>query len=91
MQPARRDRHCAPPRGGVVHRIASALVAAVLGAGVAAAQDRPIAFTKADLVPISGPPIAGGTLVVIGGTIAAVGPAAAGIGSKPPLLLVPSH
>ena len=82
MQPARRDRHCAPPRGGALNRIVSGLLAALVAAGSAFAQDRPIAFTKADLVPISGPPIAGGTIVVAGGRITAVGPAATTLGYK---------
>jgi len=42
----------------------------------AAAQDRPVAFTNARVLPVAGPPLAAGTVVVMGGTIAAVGPAA---------------
>jgi imidazolonepropionase-like amidohydrolase len=54
------------------------LFAACLGGSLnAIAQERPIAFTNAELLPISGPPIAPGTIIVVGGTIAAIGPAAA--------------
>jgi len=52
------------------------LLLAVVPAGQAAAQDRSTAFVGADLIPISGPPIPGGVVIVSGGTIAAVGPAA---------------
>ena len=52
------------------------MLLAVLQAGQTAAQDRPTAFVGADLIPISGPPIPGGVVIVSGGTIAAVGPAA---------------
>ncbi len=48
-----------------------------LGLGVAAsAQERPIAFVGAEVLPISAPPIPAGVVVVAGGKIAAVGPAA---------------
>ena len=40
------------------------------------AQERPVAFTNAEVLPVSGPPIVPGTVVIAGGTIAAVGPAA---------------
>lgn len=43
----------------------------------ASAQDRPVAFTGARLIPISGPEIASGVLVVERGKIVAAGPAAA--------------
>ncbi|MFM7207729.1 MAG: amidohydrolase family protein [Planctomycetaceae bacterium] len=42
----------------------------------AAAEQRPVAFVNAQVLPVSGSPIAAGTVVVAGGTIAAVGPAA---------------
>ena len=51
---------------------------AVVGATVQAAPpDRPIAFVGARILPISGPTLDPGTLVVAGGRIVAVGPAAA--------------
>jgi len=40
------------------------------------AADRPVAFVGGEVMPISGPPIAQGTVVVAEGTILAVGPAA---------------
>lgn len=43
--------------------------------GPSAAQERPVAFVNAEVLPVSGPPIPAGTVVVAGGTIAAVGPA----------------
>lgn len=43
----------------------------------ASAQDRPIAFTGARLIPVSGPEIANGVLVVERGKIISAGPAAA--------------
>jgi imidazolonepropionase-like amidohydrolase len=46
---------------------------AVLFASLAAAQDKPVAFTGARLVTISGEEIARGTLVVQGGRITAIG------------------
>jgi imidazolonepropionase-like amidohydrolase len=50
----------------------------VLGvAATASAQERPLAFTGARIIPIVGEPIEAGTLVVQGGRILAVGPAAA--------------
>jgi imidazolonepropionase-like amidohydrolase len=53
------------------------LLAACLGGSLpAVAQERPLAFTNAELLPISGPPIAPGTIIVAGGTITAIGPAA---------------
>ncbi len=45
-------------------------------AALAAAQSAPIAFTGARLIPISGPEIPNGTLVVQNGKILAAGPAA---------------
>lgn len=50
---------------------------AVLGVAAAlCAQEKPIAFKGAQILPISGPPIAQGVLIVKGGKIVAVGPAA---------------
>lgn len=49
----------------------------ILMALAASAQDRPIAFMGARLIPISGPEIASGVLVVERGKIVAAGPAAA--------------
>jgi len=65
------------PRMMTPGHIRLCLLAACLGGSLtAAAQERPIAFTNAELLPVSGPPIAAGTMVVAGGTIAAIGPAA---------------
>lgn len=52
------------------------LLAVLLVAPSLAAQERPIAFTGARVVPIAGPEIANGTVVVHRGRITAVGPAA---------------
>jgi imidazolonepropionase-like amidohydrolase len=46
-------------------------------AALAAAQPGPVAFTGARLIPISGPEIPNGTLVIQNGKIVAAGPAAA--------------
>jgi imidazolonepropionase-like amidohydrolase len=46
----------------------------VLASSVASAEQRPIAFTGARILPITGPEIPDGVLVVHGGKIAAVGP-----------------
>ncbi len=53
-------------------------VAAALGmfAGTVLAQDPPLAFVGAEVLPISGPPIPDGVVVVADGKIAAIGPAA---------------
>lgn len=45
----------------------------LLAAAGCLAQDRPIAFTGARLIPVSGPEIANGTVVVEGGKITAAG------------------
>jgi hypothetical protein len=50
--------------------------AAVSAAGPAVAQDRPVAFMGAEVLPVSGPPIPAGVVVVANGKITAVGPAA---------------
>ncbi|MFS8636530.1 MAG: amidohydrolase family protein [Gemmatimonadota bacterium] len=50
-------------------------IALALAAIPAAAQERPVAFTGARLLPITSPPIENGVLVVQGGKIVAVGPA----------------
>ena len=42
----------------------------------ASAQERPQAFIGAEIIPVSGPAVANGTLVVHRGKIVAVGPAA---------------
>lgn len=47
----------------------------VLLTGAAAAQDKPIAFINAKIIPISGAPIEQGVLIVQGGKITAVGDA----------------
>jgi imidazolonepropionase-like amidohydrolase len=54
-----------------------AVVLAVLAAAALPAQERPQAFVGAEIVPIAGPRIANGALVVQGGKIVAVGPRAA--------------
>ncbi|MFM8733833.1 MAG: amidohydrolase family protein [Pirellulales bacterium] len=56
-------------------RMANSVLMIAILAAPAAAQERPVAFTNAEILPISGPPIAAGTLVVVGGRIAAIGPA----------------
>ena len=50
--------------------------AAASAAGPAVAQDRPVAFVGAEVLPVSGPPIPAGVVVVANGKIIAVGPAA---------------
>ena len=50
--------------------------AAASAAGPAVAQDRPVAFMGAEVLPVSGPPIPAGVVVVAKGKITAVGPAA---------------
>jgi imidazolonepropionase-like amidohydrolase len=66
-----------PKRSATISRaLALALVAAAglaAGAGWGAEDEPVLAFTGARLVPIAGPEIAEGVLVVRGGTIAAVG------------------
>lgn len=47
-----------------------------LGSTQARSQDKPVAFVGAEVLPISGPPIPAGTIVVAAGKIVAVGPAA---------------
>jgi imidazolonepropionase-like amidohydrolase len=55
--------------------LVSFLAAALSAWAPAFAQDRPVAFVGAEVLPISGPPIPGGVVVVARGKIAAVGPA----------------
>jgi hypothetical protein len=64
------SRRCAPR--GFAALAALALFGA--SAGAAGAQDTPLAFTGAHLVPVSGPEIERGTLVVHRGVIVAAGP-----------------
>jgi imidazolonepropionase-like amidohydrolase len=61
------------------HRTLFALAAIVftVSTAPAATPPRPIAFVGAHVLPVSGPPIADGVVVVTGGTITAVGPAVA--------------
>jgi imidazolonepropionase-like amidohydrolase len=55
----------------------AALVLALLAGGpLVAAQERPLAFVGAEVLPISGPPIAPGVVIVAQGKIVAVGPVA---------------
>lgn len=49
------------------------LAALALGPGAVAAQETPVAFVGARLLPISGPPIEGGVMVIEAGRIKAVG------------------
>ena len=52
------------------------MVGGLLACRTASAQDRPVAFSGAEVIPIAGPPIPAGVVVVRGGKILAVGPAA---------------
>jgi len=58
--------------------VAICLTGWLAGAGqqVVSAAERPVAFVGGEVLPISGPALAAGTVVVVGGKIAAVGPAA---------------
>lgn len=60
------------------HTAHTLAVAVILGlfATATPARDRPLAFVGADVLPISGPPIPGGVVVVAEGKIIGVGPAA---------------
>ncbi len=49
-------------------------LAVVYSTAPLAAQERPLAFTGAEIIPVSGPPIPDGALVVRHGRITAVGP-----------------
>ena len=49
---------------------------AALFAAVASAQSTPVAFTGARILPISGPEIADGAIVIQNGKFTAIGPAA---------------
>ncbi len=51
-------------------------VACLLVPTAARGQEKPVAFVGAEVLPIAGPPIPAGTVVVAGGKITAVGPAA---------------
>lgn len=51
----------------------AALATALIAAGLANAQDKPVAFINATIIPIDGKPIANGTLLVKDGIIEAVG------------------
>ncbi len=53
--------------------LATAALLGCFSTGAALAQDAPIAFTGATLIPIAGDPIENGTIVVHGGKIVAVG------------------
>ncbi len=60
-----------------LHPTAALAAALLLGAGatVPAAADPPLAFVGARILPVEGPPIEGGALVVDGTAIRAIGPA----------------
>ncbi|MEO7146218.1 MAG: amidohydrolase family protein [Bryobacteraceae bacterium] len=60
----------------VIMRIHFALIPLLLAATCAHAQSAPVAFTGARVIPIDGPEIPNGVLVVENGKITAVGPAA---------------
>jgi imidazolonepropionase-like amidohydrolase len=51
-----------------------AALACLLAPAAARGQDKPVAFVGAEVLPIAGPPIPAGTVVVAGGKIVAVGP-----------------
>ncbi|NJN64065.1 MAG: hypothetical protein HC882_03755 [Acidobacteria bacterium] len=58
-----------------IHRVRVAIALAVLVVTLpVTAQERPIAFEGARIIPIAGPELASGTVVVQGGKILAVGP-----------------
>lgn len=67
---------CPPLRSRASRGFAALAALGLLGAsaGAAGAQDTPLAFTGAHLVPISGPEVERGTLVVHRGVIVAAGP-----------------
>jgi len=56
--------------------LACLFLAFVLVPAIAWAQERPIALGGATVLPVSGPPITDGMVVIAGGKIVAVGPAA---------------
>jgi imidazolonepropionase-like amidohydrolase len=71
------DRRRSPAAGRLLPRVAVAIaLIALLACGVAGAAERPVAFVGAELLPISGPPVRAGVVVVAGGKIVAVGPVA---------------
>jgi imidazolonepropionase-like amidohydrolase len=71
------DRRRSPAAGRLLPRAAVAIaLIALLACGVAGAAERPVAFVGAELLPISGPPVRAGVVVVAGGKIVAVGPVA---------------
>jgi imidazolonepropionase-like amidohydrolase len=55
-------------------RVLLAAVAVAFAAASAMAQDTPVAFVGAEVIPIAAPPIPAGTVVVSAGKIVAVGP-----------------
>ncbi|MCW5976566.1 MAG: amidohydrolase family protein [Bryobacteraceae bacterium] len=55
-------------------RISFSCIAAVAVCAVGAAQERPVAFTGARLIPIAGPEVPDGALVIRNGKIVAAGP-----------------
>jgi imidazolonepropionase-like amidohydrolase len=55
---------------------ATLVLALLAGGPLVAAQERPLAFVGAEVLPISGPPIAPGVVIVAQGKIVAVGPVA---------------
>jgi imidazolonepropionase-like amidohydrolase len=71
--PARDRSHCMQIRFSSRAAVGLAACAACLAPPIAAAQDQPHAFVNARIIPIVGPEIAAGTLVVHRGRITAVG------------------
>ena len=59
-----------------IRTTAAASIMLVVAASGAGAQERPVAFRGAYIIPIAGPPVDDGVLIVQGGRIAAVGAAA---------------
>jgi len=59
----------------MIQKLSLLLLTVLMGAGLATAQDRPVAFTGATVYPISSPPIENGVVVVHNGVITAVGDA----------------
>jgi len=65
-----------PESRAIARLILTAVTMLSLSPGTVAAQERPKAFVGATLLPISGPPIASGVIVVRDGKISAIGPEA---------------
>ena len=75
--------HGPPPVSTATRLVAASAVRGLVAVACVAwaarhglAQDTPVAFVGAEVLPVAAPPIPGGTVVVGGGKILAVGPAA---------------